>query len=90
MRGTPTVRTVWHSGSRSRISDSPSLYGPDRIGVATDHEDLGDPVFVESCRDLLDVFAALDQPGGDVRHGVVAGTVQLGAELEGRLDALGR
>ena len=50
----------------------------DRVRIATDDEDLGDGVFVDACSDLLDMLAALDQAGGNVRHGVMTITVQLG------------
>ena len=40
--------------------------------------------------DLLDVIAFLHETSGDVWHGVMAGPVQLRAELERRLDPLRR
>jgi len=47
-------------------------------------------MLVDPRRDLLDVFATFDQPGGDVRHGMMARSLQLGADLQRRFDALRR
>ena len=67
--------TMWWSGyagyadgshrlaQRQQITHQrqPVGVGADRIGIAADDEDLGDPVFVEASSDLLDVIAAFDQ-----------------------------
>ena len=64
--------------------------GADGLRVAAGHEDGGDAGRGEPRADLLELGAAAHHPGGEVRHGGVAGLAQPLGEVEGDVEALGR